>query len=234
MTTVRHVQTSMFPDITPDRPVGRIVGSVQTGTNADLIATVAPLYLTGSVCDVTYGLGSWWTKYRPDGLVAHDIDPVKGDGVDFTQLPEADNTYDAVTFDPPYVMSGTASSVNLGSDFQNRYGIGLHNLGLAPGRAITMSAFEALLVAGLVEATRVSRCWVLVKCMEFSQGSHVHPSRSFHDIPHLLTAAALELGYLKHDQIVHHTGSGPGGHNIFDVKRARRHHSYLLVFRVTP
>ena len=33
-----------------------------------------------------------------------------------------------------------------------------------------------------------------------------------------------------HDLIVHHTGSGPGGHNIFTPKRARRHHSYLLVF----
>lgn len=33
-----------------------------------------------------------------------------------------------------------------------------------------------------------------------------------------------------HDLIVHHTGSGPGGHNIFTALRARRCHSYLLVF----
>ena len=65
---------------------------------------------------------------------------------------------------------------------------------------------------------------------EFSQGSHVQPWRSFHDIPHVVTTTALALGCWKHDQIVHHTGSGPGGHNIFDPKRARRHHSYLLVF----
>lgn len=37
-------------------------------------------------------------------------------------------------------------------------------------------------------------------------------------------------GWYKHDQIVHFTGSGPGGHNIFTVRRARRAHSYLIVF----
>lgn len=42
---------------------------------------------------------------------------------------------------------------------------------------------------------------------------------------------AEDLGLATHDVIVHHTGSGPGGHNIFTPKRARRHHSYLLVFR---
>ena len=47
-----------------------------------------------------------------------------------------------------------------------------------------------------------------------------------------MTKWALDLGCIKHDVIVHYTGSGPGGHNIFDIKRARRHHSYLLVFAV--
>lgn len=66
--------------------------------------------------------------------------------------------------------------------------------------------------------------------MEFAQGNHVPIRRAFHDIPFEVTAHARTLGWSKHDQIVHHTGSGPGGHNIFDVKRARRHHSYLIVF----
>ena len=77
---------------------------------------------------------------------------------------------------------------------------------------------------GLTECVRITRCWLLVKCMEFA-------SNGFQDIPHMVTTWALENGCFKHDQIVHHTGSGPGGHNIFDPKRARRHHSYLLVFQ---
>jgi hypothetical protein len=227
MTLARNVQTSLLPDIQPDKPIGPILSSVFQGTNAELMAAVAPFYLTGSVMDCTYGEGAWWTKFRPDPFVAHDLHKV--DGVDFTALPEADDTYDAVCFDPPYVISGTASSDRLGPDFQDRYGIGLANLGRT-NTAQGTSSFEAMIILGLAESIRVSRRWVLVKCMEFSQGNHVPAARSFHDIPHLVTTCALRLGALKHDQIVHHTGTGPGGHNIFVPKRARRAHSYLLVF----
>lgn len=225
MTVTRPVQGSFIEGM--ERPVGPIPPSVYRGTNGDLIAAVADLYLTGSVLDVTYGEGKWWERFKPDQFTAHDLEKV--DGVDFRELPEDDNTYDAVCFDPPYVISGTHSSDRLGPDFQNRYGIGLHNLPEARNVATGETAFHSLLRGGLSECVRVSREWVLVKCMEFSQGSHT--PTSFHDIPYLMTKWALELGCVKHDQIVHHTGSGPGGHNIFDIKRARRHHSYLLVFR---
>lgn len=225
----RAVALSMFPELVSDKPVGPIPPSVMTGTNADLIARVADLYLTGSVVDLTYGEGKWWDRYCPAEFVAHDLHKV--DGVDFTNLPEDDNTYDTACFDPPYVISGTASSEALGPEFQNRYGIGLHNLA-AKKTATGSQRFEDMLRGGLLEAARVSRRWVLVKCMEFAQGSHA--SVDFHDIPYLMTKWALEdAGMVKHDQIVHHTGSGPGGHNIWTPKRARRHHSYLLVFRHT-
>lgn len=210
MTKVRAVELSLFPDIKPDKPVGPILPSVFVGTNADLMAAVAPFYLTGSVCDLTYGEGKWWDRFRPDPFVAHD--KFKLDGVDFTALPEADNTYDTVCFDPPYVVSG-GESTHLG-EFQDRYGIGHF-------RTSGADELNVLVTAGL------ARTWVLVKCMEFAQGTE----RDFHDVPHDVTVAAKALGCWKHDQIVHHTGSGPGGHNIFDPKRARRHHSYLLVFR---
>jgi hypothetical protein len=226
--TARDVALSLFPDVAPDRPVGPLLGSVVAGTNADLIAAVAPLYLDGnSVMDVTYGEGKWWARYRPENFTYHDLHKV--DGVDFRHLPEATSSIDAVCFDPPYTISGSASSSRLGPEFQDRYGIGTQHMGplnTAGGSA----SFETLILDGLAECVRVSRRWVLVKCMEFSQGNHVPKSRSFHDIPHLVTARALELGCVKNDQIVHHTGAGPGGHNIFEPRRARRHHSYLLVF----
>ena len=223
MTKVRSVQLSAFPDIQPDKPVGPILPSVFVGTNADLMAAVAPFYLTGSVCDLTYGEGKWWDRFRPDQFVGHD--KFKGDGVDFTDLPEPDNTYDAVCYDPPYVLSGGKSSAALnGQDFQGRYGIGQDRLGHNGFRA-----FEALVGAGLSEASRVSRRWVLVKCMEFAQGGG--EDGGFKDVPYLMRRWGEDLGLRTHDVIVHHTGPGPGGHNIFDPKRARRHHSYLLVFK---
>jgi hypothetical protein len=53
--TARPVQLSIVEGM--ERPVGPIPASVQTGTNSDLIAAIAPLYLTGSVLNVTYGEG---------------------------------------------------------------------------------------------------------------------------------------------------------------------------------
>jgi len=54
----RDLQLSLLPDLRPDKPVGPVPQSVQhVSTNAELIAAVAPIYLTGSVLDVTYGRG---------------------------------------------------------------------------------------------------------------------------------------------------------------------------------
>ena len=227
MTNVRAVEMSLFPEMAPDKPVGPILPSVFTGSNADLMLAVAPFYLTGSVCDLTFGEGAWWQRFHPDPFVAHD--KFKGDGVDFTDLPEADGTYDAVCFDPPYTLSGGESSAALSdkTGFQQRYGIGIGRLNHSSGRQ-----FELLLSAGLSEAARVSRRFVLVKCMEFAQGGGC--DGGFKDVPYLMRKWGEDLGLKSYDVIVHHTGSGPGGHNIFVPKRARRHHSYLLVLAKGP
>ncbi len=211
MTVTRPVQLSMVDG--GDRPVGPILGSVFTGSNADLMAAVAPLYLGGSVLDVTYGEGKWWDRFTPEPFTYHDLEKV--DGVDFRALPEETDSVDAVCFDPPYVISGGIAS-STAPDFLDRFGIGDRS----------GAEFYALLAAGLEECARVASKWVLVKCMEFSQGGR------FHDIPVEMTNWGRTIGLTKHDVIVHHTGSGPGGHNIFEVLRARRAHSYLLVFGV--
>lgn len=212
--TARPVQMSMMPDVSPDRPVGKIPPSVMVGTNADLIAALADLYLAGSVCDVTYGLGKWWDRYRPAELVAHDIDTEKGDGVDFTALPEPNNTYDAVCFDPPYIPQGGVKDAAVGQRFRRGFGL------VQRSEAVLWELIES----GLSESARVSRGFVLVKCMDFVNGGGL-------TLGHVrMIEAGARHGLDVHDLIVHHTGSGPGGHNIFTAKRARRHHSYLLVF----
>ncbi len=209
MTVARPVQTSLIKGM--ERPVGPILPSVFKGSNADLMAAVAPLYLSGSVLDVTYGEGKWWARFTPDPFTAHD--KFKLDGVDFTALPEASGSVATVCFDPPYTISGGIESSTAG-DFLDNYGIGDRS----------GADFYLLIGGGLSECCRVAREFVLVKCMEFAQGG------KFHDVPTLITTMAASLGWSKHDQIVHHTGPGPGSHNIWDIKRARRHHSYLLVF----
>jgi hypothetical protein len=218
VSVVRPVQGSLLPTLQPDKPVGAILPSVITGTNSDLIAAVAPLYLGSgggtAVCDVTYGEGGWWRRFRPTNLVAHDLH--KGDGVDFTALPEPDDTYDAVCFDPPYIPQGGYETA-AAPGFVGRFGL----------TSRSRSDLWDLIGAGLAECVRVTKPggFVLVKCMDFVNGGAFHLGhRKVLDI-------ADELGARCHDLIVHHAGSGPGGHNIFEPIRARRHHSYLVVLR---
>jgi len=194
-----------------DRPVGPLPLSVQQGNNADLVSVIAPLYLAGSVLDVTYGRGMWWNRFRPDRFTFHDIEL---DGVDFTNLPHEDGEFDAVCYDPPYIPAGGQATTRDAERLRSCFG-------LTPGR--TANELDALVTAGLAECCRVSNRWVLVKCMEFVG------SAAFRDMPTEISNAAADLGWIVHDRIVHFTGTGPGGHNIFTVKRARRAHSYLIV-----
>jgi hypothetical protein len=219
MTTARPVEQSLFPGHAPDRPRGPIVGSVIGGTNADLIAAIAPLYLTGSVLDVTYGEGGWWKRHVPADFTYHDLHKV--DGVDFRDLPHDNRAFNTVCFDPPYVPAGGGPSNRSADEFRDRFG-----LDWGDGYR-SEAVLGALIRDGLTECARVSSRWLLIKCMEFVS------SQRFHDMPTTITNWALELGLTKHDQIVHHSGPGPGGHNIFTPIRARRHHSYLLVFEVS-
>jgi hypothetical protein len=73
-------------------------------SNADLIADCFELgYLHEDwlTLDPTYGEGVFWRKRRPTNLVTSDIVPGKADMVaDFTALPFADHTFQAVVYDP--------------------------------------------------------------------------------------------------------------------------------------
>jgi hypothetical protein len=208
----RTVRQSLFPEIVAEQPVGRILQSHFSGSNADLVAAVAPFYIHGSVMDCTYGEGAWWTRVHPDQFVAHDL---KTDGVDFTALPEPDSTYDTVIFDPPYIPQGGVKHKTQ-SDFKSRFGL--------------VSRSEAqlwgLIGAGFTECERVLRPggYLLMKCTDYVNGSAI----TFGHIKAITLGESL--GLRCHDLIVHVGRPGPGGHNIFTPKRARRAHSYLLVF----
>lgn len=213
MSTTRAVKQSLFPDMQPEKAIGPILPSVFVGSNAEMIRAAAPLYLQGSVMDCTYGEGKWWESYRPAVFVGHDL---KTDGVDFTALPELDDTYDAVTFDPPYIPQGGTKDAAIGARFRTGFGLVQRS----------ESGLWTLIEAGLTECARVVKPmgFVLVKCTDYVNGG----SLTFGHVKAM--EIADRVGLACHDLIVHHTGSGPGGHNIFIPKRARRHHSYLLVF----
>lgn len=129
-------------------------------TNAELIVHCAALgYLTKDmhVLDPTFGQGRFWRRWRPDHLTACDLDPTKsrvGFPVDFTELPWP-RTFDAVVLDGPYKLNGT------GGSHPSDEGYGVAN-------TVTWRARHALIVAGIIEAARVTvpGGTLLVKCQD--------------------------------------------------------------------
>jgi hypothetical protein len=198
----------MSPEL--ERAVGPLPLSIVAGDNATLIASVAPLYLTGSVLDVTYGRGLWWRRFTPSPFEYHDL---ALDGVDFRELPHGERSWDAVCFDPPYIPH--ASHVAGDEDFRERYGL---------GEPRNRAELDDLIAAGVAECARVAARWVLVKCCDYTNG------RQFH-LGHVAVIRAGESAGLRvHDLLVHSSGSGIGGGRIRNVLRSRVAHSYLVVF----
>jgi hypothetical protein len=124
-------------------------------TNAHLIADVARLgYLDGEiVLDVTYGRGGFWERWRPAGLVAHDLYTL--DRVDFRHLPEADASVDVVVLDPPYRLNGRPDR----GDFDERFGT---------DRRMRWQDKHQLIRDGITEAARVLRVggYLALKCQD--------------------------------------------------------------------
>lgn len=84
--------------------------------NAELIVQCRDLgYMSDDwiTLDPTYGLGRFWTLWRPLDLVASDLNPARsplGVPVDFTNMPYCGTPFDAAVLDAPYKLNGTGGS----------------------------------------------------------------------------------------------------------------------------
>jgi hypothetical protein len=199
------------------------VSTVVRGSNGVLIATVARLgYLgepTSAVLDVTYGRGSFWTRHRPAGLIAHDLYTL--DGVDFLDLPETAGSMPCVIFDPPYISTGSRDTSSV-DDLYDRFGLGELN---------GWRAVRALIDGGLAECTRVlaPKGSLLVKCMDYVESGR-KVWNTFH-----VAGEGERLGLRLVDRFHHLTGGGPQPMTNLDgspreQRTAREVTSMLLVF----
>lgn len=130
---------------------------------------------TDRVIDLTYGLGVFWSVWRPERLVAHDLNPVKGDGVDWRALPDEDGSADVIVFDGPYAAPGGRATSTI-DDMHDRFG--MRTMPRNPEEA------HAYLCTAFPEIVRVLRPKVLrhpdprfrtgglalVKCMDYVWG----------------------------------------------------------------
>lgn len=214
--------------------VADLVKSAYCGIdNGVLIAKIAPLYLAGAhtVVDVTFGKGGFWTHYRPDNLICHDLYTL--DGVDWRKLPELDESVDRAAFDPPYVAPGGRSTS--GPKFAGmRDAYGMHTTEKDP------RAQWAKIVLGVVEAYRILEPGglLLFKTMDYvSSGRMQWASRwAWRDIEQVGVwderRGKLVRCFRMIDEIVL-VQTGPTGMQPKRSRQvhARAAHSSLLIFR---
>jgi hypothetical protein len=196
-------------------------------TNSELIQAMFELHVNSKkwalvpggpvVMDVTYGKGIWWHWRREEyamRFIAHDM---KIDGVDFTDLPEADESVDVVAFDPDYVAPGGRDTSTI-PDFNERYGL--------DDPYESPASLQAHINDGLTECARVLRPQgiILAKCSTYiSSGSPW--LGEYHTIDH-----ALSIG-LKVDDIGVHLGDPGPQPKRSTQKHLRSNSSRLLVLR---
>lgn len=193
-----------------------VLATANYRTNGELIAAAAELdYLRSEwrTLDPTFGLGVFWSIWRPDRLVAHDIDPTKsptGTSVDATNLPYEDRSFDAVVIDGPYKLNGTPTEA-----VDSRYGVQV------PAR---WQDRMALLGRMLAEGARVlgDGC-LLFKCQDQVCSGKVRWQT------HVFTAQAegLGLGLVDRLDMISYRPQPDGTRQV----TARRNTSSLLVFK---
>lgn len=189
---------------------------VRCQTNGPLLAAAAQLWIGPNdvVIDVTYGKGNFWTRYRPEHLITHDL---AIDGVDFRQLPEADASVDVVIFDPPYIVTGEATQPSP-QQLHDAYGL--------IGGNYSIPDLKELFAAGMKEGTRVlkPKGRLFVKCMDFVTSGRLVLGH------HHVVSTGLALGLEQVDEFIHNSGVGPQPEGRRQV-HSRRAHSFLCIFQ---
>lgn len=198
--------------------------------NAELIAAAAQLgYLhrDWATLDPTYGLGRFWTIFRPAALTACDLNPDRsplGRPVDFRMLPFADRSFRAVVLDGPYKLNGTSTGAGASASDED-YGVDEWASVDDRHKLICEGITECLnvLLAG-ARSDRATGGYLLVKCMDQVNGGKVRwQTRLFAD--HAETYPGVRLVDMLH---LPGYRAQPSGRS---QQHARRNYSTLLVLR---
>jgi tRNA G10 N-methylase Trm11 len=187
-------------------------------TNAELIADVASLgYLKKDdlTLDPTWGRGIWWNVWQPTTLVKHDL--YKLDGVDFRDLPEEDDTFDAIAFDPPYVSAGGRSTTTI-PEFHDRFG-----MTKAPS---SPAGLQDMINDGIAELQRVLKP---KKVLLVKSKNYVSSNKLWLGTIKTLNYAQ-SLGFECLDMLQHLSGTMPQPPGRRQV-HARQNYSTLLVLK---
>lgn len=219
----REIQAVDLPDESP------VLAASTWPTNAHMVEDLARLgYLraTDHVLDPTFENGVWWRRWRPERLTTcHRAT----DGTDFRALPFESHTFDAVTYDPPYVCPGGRSTSTI-PEFHDRFGMaeGGHDDPLFTNPA----ELQQLIDDGLTEMVRLvkPRGLILTKCQDYNWGGRLWEGAT------RTRDHAVSLGCTVVDRLEHIGHARPQPAKNLDGSdrpqiHARRNLSTLWVFR---
>ena len=206
--------------------------SAHKGTNDEVFPEVLDLHVEpgSEIVDVTYGEGVFWRQV-PSGeyeLTATDIDPSRSpdstDGVDCRDLPYDDASFDCVVLDPPYA-EGFYETPDKPSE--NDYWIKDRYVGTTGEQSATYhdAVLEMYAAAG-EEARRVLRDdGLLIAKMQDEV------SRNEQRLTHVeVTNIYEEMGFHAKDLFVVVRPDTPTVGRMYEQRRARKNHSYFLVY----
>jgi DNA modification methylase len=181
-----------------------------TGKNADLLPHILNLYVPekSTIADVTYGKGSFWKRIDKQKYILKESDMLTG--IDFKNLPYADNTIDVLILDPPYMHGGATIKESINKCYQNKN--------------TSHESVVRLYAGGILEASRVlkKKGKIIVKTQdEIESGKQRHT--------HIEIIKILELfGFLILDTFVLVQNTIPAMRENYQ-KSARKNHSYAIV-----
>ena len=163
--------------------------------------------------DPTYGEGVFWKHWRPNTLVAHDLDPElspSGVSIDATMLPYPDRHFDSVVIDGPYKLNGKPTE-----ETDKRYGVHI------PTR---WQDRMQLLGKMLTEGARVlDGGFLLFKCQDqVCSGKVRWQTHVFTDL-----AVTLDLGLVDRLEFCSYRPQPDGTRQV----TARRNSSTMLIFK---
>lgn len=196
--------------------VGPVMALGARRSNAELMRDCRRLgYLDDGwrVLDATFGLGRFWSLWRPAGLVTNDLVTEADHAFDFRALGWSDREFDAVVFDPPYKLNGTPGGG----------GAAVSDVGYGVGVRASWRERHELIRAGIAECGRVADRMLLVKCQDqVCAGRKRWQTREFAD-------CAEGLGFRLVDML--HVGGFRVQPRGREQVHARQDFSTLLVLR---
>ncbi len=207
-----------------------LIFSAATGNNHEVFPAILDLYVEAgaNIADVTFGKGVFWKNVRGEKyrVLRSDIhDTAKMDLIaDCCFLPYADQTLDAVVFDPPYMHTpGGTAHVN----HQNYEEYYKNNIPSFQTSAKYHEAVLELYFAAAREAARIlkHKGIYVVKCQD-------EVCANKQRLTHVELINELEkYHFITEDLFVLVRPGKPGVSRIKRQYHARKNHSYFIVFR---